>query len=116
MKENVIKEKSYNFALKIVKLYKFLFGRNEFVLSKQLVRAAMSIGANVEEALAAQSRKDFLAKMSIASKEARECNYWLRLLSDGKFTEENKLKDLIEESNELIKILTAIVKTTSENK
>ncbi len=116
MKDNVIKEKSYEFALKIIKLYKSLLEGNEFVLSKQLIRAGTSIGANVEEALAAQSRKDFLSKMSIASKEARECNYWLRLICDGKFIEKDKLQNLIDESNELIKILTSIVKSTTQNK
>lgn len=105
MEENVIKKKSCEFALRIVRLYKFLLDKNEFILSKQLVCAGTSIGANVEEALAGQSRKDFLAKMSIASKEARECNYWLRLIRDGKFIEDDKLKDLIDESDELIKIL-----------
>lgn len=116
MEGNVIKKKSYEFALRIVRLYKFLLGKSEFILSKQLIRAGTSIGANIEEALAGQSRKDFLAKMSIASKEARECNYWLRLIRDGKFIEEDKLKDLINESDELIKILTSIVKTTSQSR
>ena len=116
MEGNVIKKKSYEFALRIVRLYKFLLGKSEFILSKQLIRAGTSIGANVEEALAGQSRKDFLAKMSIASKEARECNYWLRIIRDGKFIEEDKLKDLIDESDELIKILTSIVKTTSQSR
>ena len=71
---NIIKEKSYKFALEVIKLYKSLQTQNEYVLSKQLVRAGTSIGANVEEATAAQSRKDFISKMSIASKEARETN------------------------------------------
>ncbi len=85
MKESVIKEKSYSFALQIIELYKELMKQNEYVLSRQLLKSGTSIGANVEEALAGQSRADFLSKMSIASKEARETKYWLRLLRDGGF-------------------------------
>jgi four helix bundle protein len=75
MKENLIKEKTYSFALKIIELYRSLCEQNEFVISKQLLRSGTSIGANVEEAAAGQSRKDFVAKMAISSKEARETNY-----------------------------------------
>jgi four helix bundle protein len=82
LKENTIQIKSYEFALGIIALYRKLGNSNEFVLSKQLLRSGTSIGANVEEALAGQSRVDFISKMSIASKEARETNYWLRLLPD----------------------------------
>jgi four helix bundle protein len=81
-KQNLIKEKSYRFAIDAVKLYQQLRKEGEFVLSKQMLRSATSIGANVEEATAAQSRRDFAAKMAIASKEARETNYWLRLLPE----------------------------------
>ena len=80
MKDNLIQTKSFDFALQIIELYKVLIQNKEFVLSKQLVRSATSIGANVEEALAAQSRKDSIHKMSISLKEARETRYWLRLL------------------------------------
>ena len=80
MKDNTVQQKSYAFALSVIALYRELLLKNEFVLSKQLLRAGTSIGANVEEALAGQSRADFLCKMSIASKEAREARYWL---SDG---------------------------------
>lgn len=83
MKNNPIKERSFKFALSIIKLYKKLQGQNEFIISKQLLRSGTSIGANIEEVTAAQSKKDFLHKMSIASKEARETSYWLRLLKDG---------------------------------
>lgn len=83
MKNNPIKERSFKFALSIIKLYKKLQGQNEFIISKQLLRSGTSIGANIEEATAAQSKKDFLHKMSIASKEARETSYRLRLLKDG---------------------------------
>ena len=84
--------------------------QNEFILSKQVVRSGTSIGANVEEAIAAQSRKDFISKMSISSKEARETNYWLRLLRDSKLCGDLALSDLLKESEEIIKILTSIVK------
>jgi len=82
-KPNLIKDKSYQFALRIIFLYRQMQGENEYVLSKQLLRAGTSIGANVEEASAAQSRKDFAAKMAISSKEARETHYWLRLIRDS---------------------------------
>lgn len=113
--KNVIQEKAYNFALSIIDLYKKMEIQNEYTLSKQLLRSGTSIGANVEEASAAQSKKDFISKMSIASKEARETNYWLRLLRDSKLCDGVDLKGLISESEEIIKILTAIVKTSQQN-
>ena len=85
MGDKKIDERTFEFALKIVQAYKFLVDRKEFVLSKQLLRAGTSIGANVQEAQAAQSRKDFASKMAIASKEARETLYWVRLLDESGF-------------------------------
>ena len=80
MKENIIQQKSYLFAIKIIELYKHLIGtKKEFVLSRQLLRSGTSIGANIEEALGGQSKKDFISKISIAYKEARETKYWLSL-------------------------------------
>src|SRR3990172_3394351 len=113
MKQSLIKEKSYSFALQVIGLYKELLIQNEFVLSKQLLRSGTSIGANVEEALAGQSRADFLSKMSIASKEAREARYWLRLLRDSEILSPAKVEPLLSESQSLINLLTSIVKTTS---
>lgn len=113
MKENLIKDKSYRFALSIIDLYKILVAEKEYVMSKQLLKAGTSIGANVEEALAGQSRADFLSKMSIASKEAREARYWLHLLRDSNTLDTEHLIHLIQESECLIHILTSIVKTTS---
>lgn len=84
MKENLIKTKTFNFALKSIEVYKFLLIKNEYVLSKQFLKSATSIGANVEEADAGYSKKDFSAKMSIASKEARETLYWIKLIEAGK--------------------------------
>jgi len=116
MKDNLIKDKSYAFALATIQLYQSLTERKEFVLSKQLLRSATSIGANIEEATAGQSRADFLSKMSIASKEARESNYWLRLLRDSKIATSEEIQHLLIESESIIRILTAIVKTTVETK
>jgi four helix bundle protein len=99
--------------LEIISLYKQLSAEKEYVLSKQLLRSGTSIGANIEEAVAAQSRRDFLAKMSIASKEARETRYWLVLLQQSKLTKLD-LKPAIVQVEELIRILTSIVKTTAE--
>lgn len=111
-KPNIIKERSYEFSLKIIQLYRALCKQNEFVMAKQVLKSGTSIGANVEEAAAAQSRKDFISKMAIASKEARETNYWLRLLRDSDVCHGTDYASIIDESEELIKILTSIVKTT----
>jgi four helix bundle protein len=112
---NQIKEKSYAFALSIVKAAEMLQEGKEFVLSKQLLRSGTSIGANVEEAGAAQSKRDFIAKMSIASKEARETHYWLRLLTDTSYLDNVTSRQLLDDCLELIKLLTAIVKTAQSN-
>ena len=107
-----MRERAYAFSLDIIRLYQHIRSQNEFVLSKQVLRSGTSIGANIEEASAAQSRKDFIAKMSVASKEARETLYWLRLLRDSSICTEKELAGTIEESEQIIKMLTAIVKTT----
>ncbi|WP_136514295.1 four helix bundle protein [Geomonas edaphica] len=116
MTKSIIKEKCYAFALQIIALYKELARRNEYVLSKQLLRSGTSIGANVEEALAGQSRADFLSKMSIASKEARETIYWLKLLRDSEILNAPLPFDLLSEAVEISNMLTSIVKTTAETK
>jgi four helix bundle protein len=113
-KDNVILNKSFDFALEIIELYKILKSKNEFVISKQLLRSGTSIGANVEEATAAQTKKDFATKMSIASKEARETRYWLRLLNKSKLVEYG-YKNYLNKIDELIRIITAIVKTAQSN-
>ena len=115
MAKSIVKQKSYGFALQIVKLCAQLRGKKHFEIASQLLRAGTSIGANVEEALVGQSRKDFFAKMSIASKEARETNYWLRLIKDARIFDKQQCQKLIENSEELIKILTSIVKTGNDN-
>ncbi|MDX2438475.1 MAG: four helix bundle protein [Acidobacteriota bacterium] len=106
--------KSFDFALVIIKLYKELQDRREYVLSKQLLRSGTSVGANIEEAGAASSRRDFLYKMTIASKEARETAYWLRLLDASGLVGDLDVKPQLEKANELVRLLTAIVKTTKK--
>jgi four helix bundle protein len=115
MKENIVQEKSYSFALKIIDLYRKLSEQKEFVISNQILKSGTSIGANVEEATAGLSKRDFIAKMAISSKEARETNYWLRLLRDSELCPSVDLSELLEESEELVKMLTAIVKTSQNN-
>jgi four helix bundle protein len=113
--ENVVLEKSFAFAVRIVKLAQFLLKeRGETVLSGQILRSGTSVGANVEEAQAGQSRKDFISKMAIASKEARETRYWLRLLMETSQVEAKHAASLLEDCEELIRLLTAIVKTSQE--
>ncbi|MCM4156541.1 four helix bundle protein [Gramella sp. AN32] len=113
-RENLIAEKTFSFSLQIISLFKKLKSENEFVISNQLIRSATSIGANVEEAIAAQSRKDFIHKLSIASKEARETKYWLRLLNESQITKIDVAKEL-EEINHIINILTKIIMTSQNN-
>jgi four helix bundle protein len=105
---NPVQEKSFRFALDVVRLYGALRDRREYELGRQVLRSGTAIGANVEEALAAVSRPDFIAKMSIASREARECRYWLRLLGDSDLAE---TASLLCSCTELVHMLTAIVKT-----
>ena len=113
--ENLIREKSYKFALEMVKLYNSLLMKNEYVLSKQILKSGTSIGANVEESQAAQSKKDFISKLSIANKEARETLYWLRLLNDSGYIQDYSNKNtLFNEINSIINILTKIIKTLQE--
>jgi four helix bundle protein len=113
MAESIIQKKSFDFALEIIALYCQMRKRGEYDLSRQLLRSGTSIGANAEEATAAQSRNDFLSKMSIASKEARETRYWLRLLKESHLVDLD-YTEALEHVEELIRILTSIVKTTSE--
>lgn len=113
-KKNPILDKSFRFSLKIIGLYKFLKENKEFVISKQLLRCGTSIGANVNESIAAQTKKDFITKMSIASKEARETKYWLRLLQESQFVK-NDFEEHLIDIEEIIKILTSIVKTSQSN-
>ncbi|MEX1058032.1 MAG: four helix bundle protein [Natronospirillum sp.] len=115
MKDNQVLDRSFDFAVRVVNLNKYLAGeKKEYVLSKQLLRSGTSIGANINEAQAAQSRNDFISKMCIASKEARETKYWLKLLVATDYLPEShpNTKSLLAEAETLIKILTAIIKST----
>jgi four helix bundle protein len=113
MADSIVKRRSYDFALSIVELCVQLKEQKHFEMASQLLRAGTSIGANVEEALAGYTRKDFVAKMAVASKEARESRYWLRLLTDASILQDKGVNGLLDRSEELIKILTKIVKTSS---
>ncbi len=118
MKEdNVVLEKSYALALRMVKLYGYLTEeKREFVLSKQILRSGTSIGANMEEAVGAQSEKDFLSKISIWYKEARETKYWLRLLNDSGYLEEEQAQSLFMDIEEMLKLIGSINPEDNETK
>lgn len=113
MKENnVVRQKSYEFSLAIVLLYRSIVEtKKEYVLSKQLLRSGTSIGANVEEAIGGQSRRDFQSKISIAYKEARETLYWIRLLQDAGIIDKKIATDYLNDCTELLKILSSILVT-----
>lgn len=113
--ESIIGNKSYAFALEVVKTYKLLTQeKKEFILSKQLLRAGTSIGANVNEAISAQSKRDFVHKLSIALKEARETLYWLKLLYDSEYLPNEIFINLKEKCNEINRILSSIIITTKQ--
>lgn len=115
MKEdNKILNLTFDFSIQIIGLYKLLVQQNEYVISKQLLRSATSIGANVEEANAAQTKKDFIMKMSIASKEARESRYWLRLLEKSQMVK-GEYSVYLTAVEHIVNILTKIVKTSQES-
>ena len=115
MKEKVVLEKSFAFAVRIVNLYKYLTEqKKEYVLSKQLLRCGTSIGANATEAQRAQSKADFISKMSIALKEAYEVEYWLRLLWATEYIEEKPYKSMSDDNEEIISLLISICKTAAK--
>ncbi len=112
MSQSIIKEKTFKFALEIIKISKLLLQKNEFVLSKQLLRAGTSIGANVREALNAESTADFIHKFSIAQKECDETLYWLELLMESGFADRNILQITSTEAAEILKIIKSIIITS----
>ncbi len=113
-KEDVLKDKSFAFALRCVRLFGYLREeKREYVLSKQLLRSGTSIGANIKEGLYAQSRADFLAKFSIAKKEAAESEYWLELLEASEIITSKEASSMLNDCRELIKLLVSICKTTT---
>ena len=117
MRENIVKNKSFDFALRIVKLSQHLVKeKNEFVLSKQILRSGTSIGANIREAEHSESKADFIHKMSISLKEANETEYWLELLYKSGYIEQNLSKSLSKDCIELLKLLITIIKNAKNNK
>ena len=113
---NIIQEKSYAFAVRIVRLYQHLcHEKKEYVLTKQILRCGTSVGANVEEAIGGQSRADFLSKLSIAYKEARETAYWLRLLRDTDYLTPAQFKSINAYAEEICRIITSIQKSTKSH-
>lgn len=111
--ENVVMSKSYAFALRIIKLYKYLVSeKKEYVLAKQLLRSGTSIGALIREGEHAQSKADFLNKMNIALKEANETQYWIELMKDSEYLSLTESNSILEDISELIRLLASIVKST----
>lgn len=117
MKENnIIAEKSFQFAVRIVKLYKYLTKeKKEYILSKQVLRCGTSIGANVEEASGGRTRKDFVNTMTIAYKESRETKYWLKLLNECDYLEKRQFNSIYCDCEELCKILSSIIISSKRN-
>ncbi|MFC5682547.1 four helix bundle protein [Flavobacterium sp. MAHUQ-51] len=114
-KKNIIKDKSFTFAIEIVSLYKVLIEKKEFVLSKQMLRSDTSIGANIREAEHAQSKLDFIHKLSISLKEANEPEYWLDLLYKTNYITESEYQNIKIKIVEILKILTSIINTSKNN-
>jgi four helix bundle protein len=115
MKPNIIKDKSKSFAIRVINLYKHLSdNKKEYIISKQIMRSGTSIGANINEAICSISKKEFLAKMYIAYKEAAESQYWIELLKDTNYINHEEFNSLSKDCNELIKILSSITKSTKE--
>ncbi len=113
MGRSVLKDKSKAFALRVIRLYQYLCEeKREYVLSKQMLRSGTSIGANVAEAFYGQSEADFMAKLSIAQKEAGETLYWLELLHESDYLQQNEFDSIYRDAEELIKLLTSSIKTT----
>ena len=113
MTENIIVNKSKAFAVRIIRLYQYLYSeKKEYVLSKQLLRSGTSIGANVKEAIRGQSKSDFAHKMNISLKEASETEYWLELLFETGYLNRQQFDSIIRDCRELIKILTSIIRSS----
>jgi four helix bundle protein len=113
LKDNIIQDKAFKFAINIIKLYKTLCANHEFDIARQLLRSGTSIGANIEESIGAQSKRDFLSKMNIALKESRETNYWIKLL-DATDLLPAEFEFLKKDCLEIISISSSIVKTLKE--
>lgn len=114
MKENQTYEKALAFAIRIVNLYKYLIKQGELVMSKQLLRSGTSIGANISEAIAAESTADFIHKLAIAQKEVNETVYWLTLLNRTDFLTESQFQSILQDCEEIRKIIVSIILTTKQ--
>ena len=116
MSDSILREKAFKFAVRIVKLYKhFVEVKHEFTLTKQIYRSGTSIGANIEEATQPESRSDFIHKLSIANKDAFETHYWLRLFKESDVLTPAEVESLLKDCEELLRILTASIKTAKNN-
>ncbi|MEE1094991.1 MAG: four helix bundle protein [Paludibacteraceae bacterium] len=111
----ILEEKTYSFALRIIKAYKYLNDKNVYVLSKQLLRSGTSIGANCREATYAQSKQDFISKLSISLKETNETIYWLELLHDSNIISNESFESIHNDALEILKLLISIIKTSKSN-
>jgi four helix bundle protein len=117
MKENIIKTKSFAFSLRIIKLYKYLIeSKKEYILSKQILRSGTAIGALIYESEHAESKADFIHKLSISLKEANETDYWLELLFQSEYINESEYDSVKNNISELLKLLVSIIKTSKSNK
>lgn len=115
MSKSILKDKSFNFALRVIKLYKFLCEeKKEFVMSKQLLRSGTSVGANIREAQNAESRLDFIHKLAIAQKECDETLYWLELLNQSNYILTNEFESIQNDASELLKMLKSSIITTKQ--
>ena len=116
MKDNVLKDKSFKFAVRIVNLYKYLCDeKKEFVLSKQILRSGTSVGAIIREAEHSESKMDFIHKLAIAQKESNETVYWLELLKETEYISINEFESINPNAIEILKLITSIIKTTKQN-
>ncbi len=114
MRENIVVTKSFNFAVRVINLYKVLASRKEFVMSKQFLRSGTSVGANIREAHNGESDKDFIHKLAISQKEYDETRYWLELLKETKFLNETEFKSIYNDATELLKLLKSIIVSTKK--
>lgn len=116
MKDNIVKKKSFEFAIRVVKLYQYLqTDKKEYVLSKQLLRSGTSVGAMVREAEHSESKADFIHKLAIAQKEINECIYWLELLNASGYLSQQQFASINTDAIEIIKLITSIIKSTKAN-
>jgi four helix bundle protein len=116
MKDNVVKDKSFRFAIRVVNLYKYLTSeKSEFIIARQLLRSGTAVGALVRESVHAESKNDFIHKLAIAQKEANESIYWIELLQATEYLSDEQFTSIIADAKEVISLITAIIKTTKKS-